>query len=381
MVEQNTRATCCEVFALAMSTYKAELSPLSSMDVLQSEWTSVEESSDNTFFLSWTWVKTWLDAIQPNAEVLKVWCGSELVGIALVVLKRTGFGIKRSLFLHQTGDAQQDQMWIEYNGILTKPAHRQQAEHCFIHFLVERNDWDDLVFGGVLRDLVLRYAEQLNLPSRELWRTHTYGVQLDFLEGEYLDSLSRNTRYQINRSFKAYVEQGAPLAIEFAASPEQAQQFFEAAGPFHLQRWGDEPSQSGFANPSFVRFHQQLIESAWKSGQVALARLSHGEKELGYFYFFIYRGTAFFYLSGLAREQDSKLKPGLCGHALCIEHFKKLGLTYYDLMGGDDRYKKSIAKQQHDMCGMKFQRPTASYYTESVLRAFKQQLRRRWKST
>jgi CelD/BcsL family acetyltransferase involved in cellulose biosynthesis len=354
-----------------MSAYQAKLSPLPSMNTLQGEWEQVERESDAGFFLSWTWICSWLQSMEPQAELLRIHCEKELVGIALLVVRKTHGGFVRSLVLHQTGDELQDQIWTEYNDVLAKREYAEGVRACFADFLKSWNGWDEFVLGASHASVVDFYAKRLDLPTLERWKTDAYGVSLEGIDGDFLNSLSRNTRYQINRSFKAYAKDGFELKLVFADTKNEALAFFDQAGPFHKQRWGAKPEQSGFANPVFMAFHHRLITNAWGKGEIALACLKHGERDLGYFYFFIYRNVVYFYLSGLVQEQNSKLKPGLCGHTLIIEHFKSLGMVYYDLMGGDDRYKKSIASKHSALCRQAIRRPTKVFRVESALRKVK----------
>ena len=49
------------------------------------------------------------------------------------------------------------------------------------------------------------------------------------------------------------------------------------------------------------------------------------------------------YQSGFAYSEDPREKPGLVCHTLAIDHYARLGMRVYDLLGGDDRYKKTLA--------------------------------------
>lgn len=375
MVEQVDWPSRCEVFTVTimanMSAYQAKLSHLPSMDILQGEWEQVEGESDAGFFLSWSWVSSWLQSMKPEAQLLRIYYEKQLVGIAVLVVYKTHGGLVRSLVLQQTGDELEDQIWTEYNDLLVKTKHAVKAKSCFADFLKAWGGWDEFVLGASHASALEFYAKRLNLPTLERWKTGAYGVSLEGINGDFLNSLSRNTRYQINRSFKTYAKDGSELELVFAHTKDEAVAFFDQAGPLHKQRWGEKPEQSGYANPAFMRFHHTLINNAWVSGEIALACLKHGERELGYFYFFIYRNVVYFYLSGLVQEQNSKLKPGLCGHTLCIEHFKSLGMVYYDLMGGDDRYKKSIASKHSALCRQAIRRPTMFFRVEAALRKVK----------
>lgn len=341
---------------------------------IEKDWLDIEKDANNRFFLSWTWIGTWLECIKPKAIVIRVYADELLVGIAIVVEHRAHLGLTRRLLMHQTGNDSEDQMWIEYNDILVRNGHEDDARKCFANYLATELNWDQFVLGASSESTVQAYKNTLGLPSRDLWRTHTYGIHLSECEGTFLSGLSRNTRYQINRSFKRYTSLGMPLEMSVAETLEQAERYFDSAAPFHLARWGAAVGESGFANEIFVNFHKALIKNGWEKGQVTLIRLHQADKDIGYFYFFVYRNVVYFYLSGLTRESDSKLKPGLCGHTLCIDYFASRGLVFYDLMGGDERYKLSLAERYDTLCRTTIERPRMMYYVGKSLRKLKQKI-------
>mgnify|MGYP000226269683 CR=1 FL=1 len=88
----------------------------------------------------------------------------------------------------------------------------------------------------------------------------------------------------------------------------------------------------------------------------------------------MYRGTVYFYLSGLCSEENPKLKPGLSGHSLCIQEYVDKGFKYYDFMGGDDRYKASLGKKQGELYQISLQQDRLKFKIENVLRKIKQSL-------
>ena len=122
---------------------------------------------------------------------------------------------------------------------------------------------------------------------------------------------------------------------------------------------------------AIILFHQLLIERAWSESQVQLIRLLVSDKPVGYLYNFIYKGKVYFYLSAFVYEDDQKIKPGLLMHCMCIEKYAAEGMNYYDFMGGDMRYKRSLADTEGDMVMYSFQKPIASLLIERAARKLK----------
>jgi CelD/BcsL family acetyltransferase involved in cellulose biosynthesis len=96
-----------------------------------------------------------------------------------------------------------------------------------------------------------------------------------------------------------------------------------------------------------------------------------GEKLIGYVYNFIHNGWVYAYQTGLAYDDDPKLKPGLVAHYLCMEQHLKEGARCYDFLAGDSRYKRSFGTAGPDMMELVLQRPIAKLRIETALREVK----------
>ena len=352
--------------------------PLSDYSRLADDWRLLETRAETSFFLSWSWVGTWLESYSPDVDVLSAYFKGELV--ALCLLCKSSFSSwkhfnSRRLHIHQTGDPKFDQIWTEYNGILCSVRHAFHVQPLVLPYLIERySGWDELQVGAVTKDVAERLHVSSGLMRLNLWQSPSFGVDLEGLNTRkqtFLDSLSRNTRYQIRRSLKLYNEEGG-VHLQFAQTESEAQLFFDEIAPLHLKKWGVKLGESGFANPEFVGFHRNLIRNAFRLKQVDIIKVYCGARVLGYLYNLLYRGRVYFYLSGLVSESDSKLKPGLCAHALSIQHYMDAGYHFYDFMGGQDRYKLSLGKAHEELFHISLQKPCLKFKVESFLRDVKQ---------
>lgn len=347
------------------------------MASLESEWLDLEARSNNYFFLSWTWVQAWLETYEPTVDVLKVIHQDRIVGMVLIAKgEEVRFGVLNSnaIYFQQTGVPTEDQIWIEYNSILVDETHHTGAIEATCQFLVQYyKGWDELILGAVTESEATLIEDACGLSRHDLWEAPTYGVDLAAIREsgqDYLSTLSRNTRYQIRRAIKRYTESGE-IKLVSAPSVEAAISCFDEIGPLHIARWGAEPDQSGYANSRFVDFHKKLIEIAWPKGQIDVTKIAVDGKPIGYFYNFIYRGRVYFYLSGLVVESDNTLKPGLLGHALCIQNYIKKGYDFYDFMGGGERYKASMATEQQKLFKISLQKKMLKFEIEKLGRRLK----------
>ncbi len=358
--------------------YSVTLQPLDDVMKLEQEWLDLEARSNCSFFLSWAWISSWLLTFEPDCYVLRTQYGEQVVSLALLTKSQFSAPYRFSstrLHIHQKGNAVCDQVWIEYNGFLAEEIHESKSILASVEFLQENFwAWDELVVGAITQKNADLLESSLGLERHDLWQAPSFGVDLARIrdgQQDYLTTLSSNTRYQIRRSLKLYQEKGA-LELVPATDLETALDYLRDVAPLHLRRWGDGVSQSGFANASFVSFHENLIKAAWPRQQIDFIKIQCGARVIGYFYNFIYRDTVYFYLSGLVREENSKLKPGLCGHALSIQHYLQSGLDYYDFMGGNERYKASLGERHGELFQVAFKKRRVKFKVEGFLRRVKQ---------
>jgi len=354
--------------------------PVADLERLEALWRDLEGRASPTVFLSWQWLGHWLAVYELQAQVLEVTEGGRVVGLGIVVqTEERRHGVLRSncLRLHQTGHRQQDQIWIEYNGFLAEQGMEASvAAACLKHLCNDMPQWDEFIVGAIDAEEARHYAELTGLFAHLRWEAPCYGVDLDALRRggqHYLDTLTRNTRYQINRSHRLYEAWGAVELVR-PNSAEEAVAIFDSIGPLHLNRWGAGPDQSGYANPDFVRFHRSLIQDQWASGGVDLVSVKAGDDMIASFYNLLYDQKVYFYLGGMKTEPDNRYKPGLLGHSLCIEDYRHHGFHYYDFMGGDERYKTQLGSLHKQLVQVSLQRDRFKLKLEDVMRKARNRL-------
>lgn len=353
---------------------------LNDVAALKQEWLALEGRADTNVFLSWQWIGVWLEVYQPAIQVLRVFEADQLIGLGLVVEvkeRRHSVLVSQCLRLHQTGHQHLDQIWIEYNGFLAEAGREAEvAAACMSYLSAHWGGWDEFVVGAIEQGEAERFSRMSGLDLHIRWEAPCYGVDLDMMRTrgqQYLDTLSRNTRYQIRRAHRLYEERG-PVRLVRPNSLDEALATFADIGPLHLERWGAGKDESGFANPEFINFHRCMIERHWADGGVELITVMAGDDRIASFYNLVYRGVAYFYLGGLAVENDNKLKPGLLGHSLCIEDYRERGFHYYDFMGGEERYKANLGTLHRHLVQVALQRSHWKFKLENAARQAKHQL-------
>src|SRR5262249_30496669 len=186
--------------------------------------------------------------------------------------------------------------------------------------------WDELYLpaldadGPVARGLAGLAADLAPLRVRSDSRVPAPAVDLAKVRdgGDYLKLLGGSTRSQILRSQKLYGARGK-LALEVAASLDQARSVFDELVALHRQAWRDRGEAGAFL-PFVHDFHRRLIERRFAAGEIQLLRVRAGDTTVGCLYNFVWRGDVLFYQSGLAYETDGQLKPRPGCHPPAIHH-------------------------------------------------------------
>lgn len=341
-------------------------------ETLKPLWENLYPLATANIFLSWPWIDSWLTVMAPSCRAVHVYHESQLVGLALLTCnrqRRHGVIQSRVLRLTRTGNSSEDQIWIEYNDLLMHKTHQAEIPPYFIEFLLGYNYWDEFEIGASTLQALGAYKSSL-VPVIS-WSSPTYGVDLNRLRADgksYLGSLSGNTRHQISRTKKLFELRGQ-LKFETVSSEAAIMDLWPSVGELHIERWGT--NGSGFANQKFVDFHKTLISKLSALGQVELCVLKLNNEFLGFLYNFLHEGCVYFYLGSLRFEKDKRLKPGLLIHALAIQNYLDQGFEYYDFLGGEARYKKSLAAPGHTLQLVSYQRPRMTLKLERGARQLK----------
>ncbi len=332
-----------------------ELTGVAGADQLEPLWRRVEARSRPSFFLSWPWIRCWLNETGSQPCLLQGRLDGDIKLLGLFHLaRRSRFGLPvRALALHQTGRPIEDAIFIEYNGFLCTEDAPETADAQALAFIAGRHcrlgkgsalRWNELLLSGVDESWA-GLADELGLEVQIMSQLPCYGMDLDAeVKGsdDLLQTFSANTRQQIRRSLKIYRESG-PISLSVARSPDQIGQYLAELKDLHQATWQRRGLPGAFANPHFESFLTRLARDG--SAAVDLLKIAAGDRPIGVLCNFRNRSIVHNYQSGLVYADDNRLKPGLVSHFLAMQHYRAAGLSHYDLMAGDSRYKQSLGRQ------------------------------------
>ena len=354
--------------------------PFPGLATMAAWWTELESRAAHNFYLTWHWIGAWLQEAAITPKVAMARAGGRIVGLALLPggeeSRHRGLLKVRKLYVNETGDPEQDINCIEYNGFLVDASLGEAVERAMLRHVALGDPaklglapWDEFRFGGV----PARYqalAAETGLRLHLVGERPTARVDLAAIRASgkgYLDWLSSNTRYQARRAMKLYGERG-PLALDVAATVEEAYQFLDGMAALHQPYWIARGSRGAFGYPFLVAFHKRVIATALPKGEVELLRIRAGAQPIGFLYNFVHRGWVGTYLSGFVYEEDSKLKPGYVSYALCIDRHLALGTQVVDFLAGENRYKMSLGRRDADIVHFDLQRPRLKLRVEDAAR-------------
>lgn len=309
-----------------------------------------------SFFQTELWAETWLGLLPDDSRAWLCRVGDPTAPRALALLGRRRLRLGgrlplplRRASLMESAEPAYDRLAVEFNApLLAHP----DALPDFLDGLLEatRRDYELLVARcrPALADALAAAAGRAGRPA------HVYRRSLGWLcelptagEGPYLERLSRNTRQAVRRTRRRLEAQGE-LALEAAADPEEAQDFFAALCRLHGRTWDARGTAGAFATPRLAAFHRRLVARGFPDG-VQLLRLRVGARPLGYLYNFLHQGRVYQYQVGFDYPDDNRLNLGLLAHVLSIEHYRQTGQRHYDLLAGDAQYKRQLASRSYEL--------------------------------
>lgn len=316
-------------------------------------WQELETRADGSFYQSWRYISCLFDQRFPNPMLLRLDRNNEVVALALFNLT-TQCGVVKSLYLHETGTAGWDSVFVEHNGPLCARDTTGVRAACFVALLqcVGRAPGlpAQLRLSGI-GDSSLAAARAVGVVRLEVTRP-AMAVNLVALRAnaeDYMTQLSSNTRYQLRRSMRRYHESG-PITVTRAQSLAEADSYLRALVDLHQKTWNSRGKPGTFANIEFQRFHEALIAIGVLDGSVDILKISAGDRTIGYLLNFLYQGHVYAYQSGFDyTDMHPHEKPGLTCHAAAITKYLGEGRSMYDFLGGPDRYKSSMGDHSYNL--------------------------------
>lgn len=350
------------------------------LDSLSKNWIDLESRSEHSYFQSWGWISTWLLSL-PDEALPNLVCVYTNGRITALVLLGYSTSIRhyifwsRSFHVLETGKHEYDGLTIEHNGLLIENGLSDQILPVLMKELAQRRyrKWDEIHVSGLGYEKSREYqaaCRTSSLLGQALYDKPFFFVDLEYIrdsDQSYLDCLSSNTRYQIRRALRVYETYGE-IEVEEADTLPVALSFFSELVTLHQQYWNSKGESGAFGSSFKQLFHDQLIRRRFHHGEIQLLRIRAGRELVGYLYNFVYQGRVYNYQSAFKyQEGNNKLKPGHVSHYMAILYNLSAGRTTYDLLMGNQRYKRSLSTGEGRMVWFVIQKPRLRFFLEGVL--------------
>lgn len=343
----------------ADSAYRVSVETLPSPDALRVMWREVEATSQCSFFTSWAWIGPWLAIACPPriARLVSVHFGAQRIALGVFTERRRFLGLgPMHLRLHEMGDKALDSLTIEYNGLICESGHEKAALAAVLqHFIRMDSRWLTLYLPGmetdrVPADLIKADGFSLRVENRAA-RYVDLALLREGVHDYVVTALSSNARSAVRRTARKIINRHGELSVSVAQDQEQRLAYFHAMVGLHQAHWKGVLNEPGaFSDTRIVRFHEKLIEASTDQGGAQLLRLIAGEHVVGYAYNLVWRGTVYFYQSGVDYPSfASSGSPGLLLLVHAIEQSLADGHSRFELMAGDSAYKQVLGTSQNTM--------------------------------
>lgn len=360
---------------------RVSLVPLPELKVLGPRWRNLQARARGSFFNSWGWIECWLRSLPADIEpqLLQAMRNGQLVGLAVLCRRqiwKNRIIPSRALFLNETGRPRFDQLTVEHNGILAdRRLYPHVVRRCAEFLLEEVDGWDELYLRGI--DRLSGISEQVHSTGgvrlEEQRVRPCYYVDLAALrrtQTAYLDAISANTRQQIRRTIREFERFGA-ARITPAQNTEEALGYLTELRSLHQAYWTNKGEKGAFENRFFDGFHRRLVESRFSFHDVQLAKITAGQRIVGYLYNFRWNGEICNYQSGFDYPGGKHLRPGVLSHYLAIEHGLRQGEKRYDFLAGDGQYKQTMSTHSAAMLWAVVRRDKMRFHIHDTLRGVK----------
>jgi CelD/BcsL family acetyltransferase involved in cellulose biosynthesis len=338
-------------------------------------WKKFSENCECSYFQSWGWIENWITSLPKRAPVklAVLWDNAEPVSAFFLgrenVVNQVLFRSKAYL-LNQTGKWAYDRLYIEHNLVF-----RSGACNASLQQIIELlpRDWEEFYLSALApasfpaNDLAqigppyeLMIAKEIPSPYVDLQLVRKRS-------GDYIALLGSNVRSQIRRAYRLYEARG-PIVREVAKDLPSALEIYDELIDLHTASWRKRKKAGAFATAYFRDFHRQLIEKRHGAGEIQLIRVRCGDSTIGCVYNFVFRGTVYFYQSGLLDETDNRLKPGYICHAEAIKFSAESGHSVYDFLAGFEDYKERLSTHKRTLVWARVQKPRIKFKLERLVR-------------
>lgn len=312
-------------------------------------WRAVEaDAPDVPPFARWDWTRLWLDHYGDDVphEYLVVERAGRPRGVALLTRSTRWAGPLpvRRLHLGTAGEPAGEGVFVEYNALCAHSAERAAVARAVLSHAHRRGGWDELRLDGFDPGAAapLLAAE----PRLAVEQRCSPVLDLDRTPGDLVDALrSKSARAAVRRSVRGI----SPYETEWASDCERAYVILDDLERLHQQRWRARGQPGVFASARFRSFHRELVRRWLPEGRAVVFAVRRDGATVAALYGFVVGSTLQYYQGGFRISDDNKVRTGYAAHLLLARAARERGLTGYEYLAGDSRFKTELSTSQRSL--------------------------------
>jgi CelD/BcsL family acetyltransferase involved in cellulose biosynthesis len=321
-------------------------------NALQQDWERLAAG----VFTSWLWQSGWWEQYghgdsscrQLHIMVARLKDSGEIVGLLPAytgkqrVLKIVSV---RTLSLIGTGgDTSPD-----YLNPLIAPGHEVAVCNAFAESLAML-EWDvlslhDVGTGVTFRDALLQQLADARIHYQTGQSAEISWIALPDNWDQYLSTLSKNRRYQIRQQRRKF---GAVADTRFYVwnDRDSLDHAIDTLIELHLKRWEHRDTSHSFSTKNYIDFHRELMKQLFEQDRLRLYCLESDKQLVAMLYCYRWKDGIYFFQGGFDTDYED-LRVGNVIMGFAIEHAINEGNRVFDMLKGDYRYKRSLAKNKN----------------------------------
>ncbi|WP_214365474.1 GNAT family N-acetyltransferase [Pseudonocardia sp. H11422] len=304
-------------------------------------WTGLEEHvGEGRPSISWTWTSTWLrhygDAVAPKFVVVER--QGEPIAAALLIVSRRGNPVlsPRRLHLGTAGEPSGQSVFVEYNDLLCAPEDMTAVVRALAGAINDMPGWDELDLPGFRPETAEALREAIPFEARE---DASWTVRLSSSR-TVLEGMTGPNRRLVRQARESL----CPVEPELAADPGTADEMLAELIELHQARWTAAGRPGVFASRRLDGFLKDLIREWHPEGRALIYRLrDEAGSTIGCVVGFVEDDRFLQYQSGFQQYTENRKRAGLLCHAVFAEHCRGRGLSEYELLAGDGRFKRQLS--------------------------------------
>jgi len=322
-----------------------EIIHISNLQPLAKIWnTLLSQSYSDNIFLAWEWVFNWWKVYGRDKELRILILrdqNDDIIAITpLYIYKRKilgGFSINEVRLIGTGEDVSPD-----YLDFIIKKDREDEAINVFIKYISGKDEWDVLNLTDMLSTSISAEILEKTIPDNGL-RIEKRGcatcpyIQLSSSWEEYVESLSKNMRYNVKRRMRN-LEKHFKTRFFVWQDTDRLGYAMERLALLHKKRWEERNLRHSFSSKEYNSFHLAVAKDFALRGWLRLSCLELDGEIVGMLYDYQY-GNKIYYYQGGFEPSLYKYSLGLALRAFVIQKAIEDGLKEIDLLKGGYEHK------------------------------------------